>query len=55
MDVVTILFGTASLGAAVAIKELIEKGSLKRDCQIFWNSSRRKVFWKTLDDKRGCV
>ena len=40
------LFGTASLGAAVAIKELIEKGSLKGTVKYFGTPAEEKFFGK---------
>ena len=40
------LFGTASLGAAVAIKELIEKGSLKGTVKYFVTPAEEKFFGK---------
>ena len=40
------LFGTASLGAAVAIKELIEKGSLKGTVKFFGTPAEEKFFGK---------
>ena len=38
------LFGTASLGAAVAIKELIEKGSLKGTMSNILELQQKKNF-----------
>ena len=40
------LFGTASLGAAVAIKELIEKGSLTGTVKYFGTPAEEKFFGK---------
>ena len=40
------LFGTASLGAAVAIKELIEKGDLKGTVKFFGTPAEEKFFGK---------
>ena len=47
------LYGTASLAAAIAIKEQIEKGTLKGNSDFLWNTSRRNYFCKSLDGKRG--
>ena len=40
------LFGTASLGAAIAIKELIEKGDLKGTVKFFGTPAEEKFFGK---------
>ena len=40
------LFGTASLGAAIAIKELIEKGELKGTVKFFGTPAEEKFFGK---------
>ena len=40
------LFGTASLGAAIAIKELIEKGKIKGTIKFFGTPSEEKFFGK---------
>ena len=53
MDVVTTLFGTASLGAAVAIKELIEKGSLKGTVKYFGTPAEEKFFGKLWMIREG--
>jgi aminobenzoyl-glutamate utilization protein B len=45
------MYGTASLGAAVAIKNLIAEGKLKGTGEVFWNPCRGEVFWKTMDGK----
>ena len=46
------LFGTASLGAAVVIKELIEKGDLKGTIK-FLVHLRKKSFWKLWMIREG--
>ena len=43
------LFGTASLGAALAIKEQIEKGTLQGTVVFFRNSGRGNHFRKSMD------
>jgi aminobenzoyl-glutamate utilization protein B len=47
------LFGTASLGAAVAIKELIEKGSLKGTVKYFGTPAEEKFFGKLWMIREG--
>ena len=47
------LFGTASLGAAVAIKELIEKGDLKGTVKFFGTPAEEKFFGKLWMIREG--
>lgn len=47
------LFGTASLGAAIAIKELIEQGKLKGTIKFFGTPSEEKFFGKIWMVKAG--
>ncbi|MCW5515528.1 amidohydrolase [Muriicola sp. Z0-33] len=47
------LFGTASLGAAIAAKELIEKGKLKGTIKFFGTPSEEKYFGKIWMVKAG--
>ena len=47
------LFGTASLGAAVAIKELIEKGDLKGSVKFFGTPAEEKFFGKLWMIREG--
>ena len=47
------LFGTASLGAAVAIKELIEKGALKGTVKYFGTPAEEKFFGKLWMIREG--
>ncbi len=50
------LFGTASLGAAVAIKELIEKGELTGTVKFFGTPAEEKFFgklWMIRGDQRA--
>jgi aminobenzoyl-glutamate utilization protein B len=47
------LFGTASLGAAVAIKELIEKGSLKGTVKYYGTPAEEKFFGKLWMIREG--
>ena len=39
------LFGAGSLGAAIAIKELIEQGRLKGTIKFFGTPSEGKILW----------
>ncbi|MBT8283051.1 MAG: amidohydrolase [Muriicola sp.] len=47
------LFGTASLGAAIAVKELIEKGKLKGTVKFFGTPAEEKFFGKIWMVKEG--
>lgn len=47
------LFGTASLGAAIAVKELIEAGKLKGTVKFFGTPSEEKYFGKIWMVKAG--
>ena len=47
------LFGTASLGAAIAIKELIEKGDLKGTVKFFGTPAEEKFFGKLWMIREG--
>ena len=47
------LFGTASLGAAVAIKELIEKGDIKGTVKFFGTPAEEKFFGKLWMIREG--
>ena len=47
------LFGTASLGAAIAIKELIEKGKIKGTVKFFGTPSEEKYFGKIWMVREG--
>jgi len=47
------LFGTASLGAAVAVKELIEKGELKGTIKYFGTPAEEKFFGKLWMIREG--
>ena len=47
------LFGTASLGAAVAIKELIKKGALKGTVKYFGTPAEEKFFGKLWMIREG--
>ncbi len=47
------LFGTASLGAAIAVKELIETGKLKGTVKFFGTPSEEKYFGKIWMVKAG--
>ncbi|QBA63932.1 amidohydrolase [Muriicola soli] len=47
------LFGTASLGAAIAVKELIEKGELKGTVKFFGTPAEEKFFGKIWMVKEG--
>ena len=43
------LFGAGSLGAAIAIKELIQAGKIKGTIKFLGTPSEEKVFWENLD------
>ena len=47
------LFGTASLGAAIAIKELIEKGSIEGTVKFFGTPAEEKFFGKLWMIREG--
>jgi aminobenzoyl-glutamate utilization protein B len=47
------LFGSASLGAAIAIKELIEKGEIKGTVKFFGTPSEEKYFGKIWMVREG--
>ena len=47
------LFGTASMGAAVAVKELIEKGELKGTIKYFGTPAEEKFFGKLWMIREG--
>ena len=47
------LFGTASLGAAIAIKELIEKGSIEGTVKFFGTPAEEKFFVKLWMIREG--
>lgn len=47
------LFGTASLGAAIAIKELMEKGKIKGTIKFFGTPSEEKYFGKIWMVREG--
>ena len=47
------LFGTASLGAAIAIKELIEKGSIEGTVKFFGTPAEEKFFCKLWMIREG--
>ena len=49
------LFGTASLGAAVAIKELIEKGDIKGTVKFFGTPAEEKFFGKLWMIREGVL
>ncbi len=49
------LFGVASLGAAIAIRELIENGELEGTVRFYGTPAEEKFFWETVDDKSWII
>ena len=43
------LFGTGSLGAAIAVKDLIEEGRISGTIKFFGTPAEEKFFWQDLD------
>ena len=49
------LFGTASLGAAIAIKEMIESGEITGTVRFYGTPAEETIFGKSMDGKRRVI
>ena len=49
------LFGTASIGAALAIKELMDAGKIKGTVRFFGTPAGREIFRQSIYGKGRCV